>query len=76
MAAKSYEVRHYCEDGRIYVVVTLDDDSTFGQYIQPGEQAAMDAEVQSHAGRVESDRNPATKPAIGSVRTLLAEEVK
>lgn len=70
MAAKSYEVKHYAEDGRIYVVVTLDDDSTFGQYVRPGAQEDMDAEVQVHAARVEAQRVAPSKPAIGTVRML------
>ena len=69
MAVQSYELKHYSEDGRLYVVVTLDDGSTFGQLIQPGSEAEMDAEVEKHAARFVSLQNPAPLPELGVVRT-------
>jgi hypothetical protein len=73
---QSYEVKHYTDDGLVYVVVSLSDGSTFGQYIRPSSQAAMDAQAAAAAKRYEEQLAPVEMPAIGQVRTADAIAVE
>lgn len=68
--AKSYEVKGQSDDGRVYVVVTLDDGSTFGQYIDLGTQAEMDAQVLAAAERLRAQAAPKPVLQVGTVRNL------
>lgn len=68
---KQYEVKSYPESGRVYVLVTLDDGSTFGQSIDAGTDEEMDLLVEQAVARVTA---PAvirkTLPPIGLLRTM------
>ncbi len=76
MPLTNYETKHLSDDGRVYVVVTLDDGSSFGQYIAAGTQAEMDVEVDAHVQRYEVQRSrpPRPTPALGVVRTAAQVE--
>jgi hypothetical protein len=70
MPIKSYTIMDKsAEDGRVYVVVTLDDNRTFGQLLTPDSQDSMDAQVTRAATAFEKPAMVAPLITVGSVRT-------
>lgn len=69
MKLSRYAIADKDADGNLYVVVTLDDGSTFGQWMLPGTAAEVDAQVQASIDRQAPKPVIGTPAPVGTVRT-------
>ena len=74
MPLQSYQLTaEILEDDSRYAVVTLDDESTFGQIVAPGELEDIDRQIESAVERYETERVRAVLPNIQPVTRTAIE---
>lgn len=70
MKLSSYAIADKDAEGNLYAVVTLEDGRTFGQWLQPGTTAEVDARVQAAIDRQMRQPAAGAIPPVGTVRTI------